>query len=58
MCAGSTEKTDAGQNSISEVFATVFHKCVGENKIFSLLKQIISERGANNYSMSDINNIA
>lgn len=60
MCSCCAEQTDAGENSISDFPATVFHKCVGKKKIFSLLKQITSERerGANNCSTSDINNIA
>lgn len=53
MCSCYTEQTDAGENSISNFSVTVFHKCIGEKKIFSLLKQIISERerGANNYNL-------
>lgn len=44
MCSCHIHQTDADVNSISGCSQTVFHICVGEKKIFSFLRQTISER--------------
>lgn len=60
MCSCHIDQTDAYVNSISGCSWTVFHICVGEKKIFSFLRQTISEResGVNICTTADSNNTA